>query len=227
MTGLFVTSTGTASGKTYVTRAVARALVLRGLRVAALKPIETGCAPLALDAAALAVAARNPGLAESPSFYRAAPPLAPYAVELTTGLAGPDLSAIVGHAHALESLYDWILVEGAGGLLTPIDRTTSMAELAKRLSYPVLLIAPDRLGVLSYVLTASESALSRGLSIRAVVLTQPDAEPAEPSFQTNAAILRARLSLPVLHFPATADDDQTLASAAISCGLLRLLGFAD
>jgi dethiobiotin synthetase len=227
VTGLFVTSSGTAAGKTYVTRALARALVVRGQRVAALKPIETGCTPHALDAAALAAAVRSPGLAESASFYRAALPLAPYAVELVSGQAAPDLSAIVGHVRAHESLYDWILIEGAGGLLAPIDRSTSMAELAKRLSYPLLLVAPDRLGVLSYVLTAAESALSRGLTIRAVVLTQLDRDPPEASFQTNAAILRARLSLPVLHFPFIADDDDALAAAAVSCGLLRLLGFAD
>lgn len=227
MKGLFITSASTSAGKTYVTRGLARSLGLRGRRVAALKPIETGCMPAALDALALATAAHEPGLAEAGCFYRAALPLAPYAVELATGQDPPDVAAIANHAHALEADYDRILIEGAGGLLAPIDRRRSMADLAAALDYPLLLVAPDRLGVLSYVLTAAEAARSRGLSILAIVLTQLDFELSEASYETNALILSERLALPVLRFPHVPDDDDALASAAISCGLAHALGLWD
>jgi dethiobiotin synthetase len=225
--GVFITSTGTSAGKTYVTRGLARALRQRGQRVAALKPVETGCAPRALDAEALAAAAQDASLATAIGFYRAALPLAPYAVELATGQSPPDLAAIARYTHALESKYDRVLVEGAGGLLVPIDRQRSMAHLAEALAYPLLLVAVDRLGVLSHVLTAAESAQARGLAIAAVVLTQGDFDPNDPSHQTNALILSERLGLPVLRFPHAPDDDEALAAAAISCGLTHALRFWD
>jgi dethiobiotin synthetase len=225
--GLFVTSTGTSSGKTFVARAIARALLRRDRRVAALKPIETGCSPLAADALSLAAAAGHPELAEAPVFYRAALPLAPYAVQLMTGQPGPDLVAIAGHVHDLEAQHDHVIVEGAGGLLVPLDRSNTMAELARRLLYPLLIVAPDRLGVLSHVIATHESARSRGLDVCAIALTQLEREPSEVSHATNASVLTERLAVPVLHFPYVEDDDDLLAAAAISCGLMQALGFAD
>jgi dethiobiotin synthetase len=221
--GVLVTSTGTAAGKTFVSRAVTRALVQRGKRVAAIKPIETGCDPDALDARALACAAKCVELSEAPAFYRAKLPLAPYAVQLTTGQTGPDLTAIGAHARELSNSFECVLVEAAGGLLVPLDRVSSMADLALALAYPLLVVAPDRLGVLSHVLTACESARARALHVAAIVLTQLEAEPSEPSGETNALILRERLAIPIVRFPWSRDDDEALASAAISCGLIEVL----
>jgi dethiobiotin synthetase len=223
--GLLVTSTGTAAGKTFVSRAITRALVQRGKRVAAIKPIETGCDPAPLDALALACAARCAELSQAAAFYRAKLPLAPYAIELSTGQAAPDVAAIAAHARELSSSFDCLLVEAAGGLLVPLDRSSSMADLALALAYPLLLVAPDRLGVLSHALTACESARARALPIAAIVLTQLEATPSEPSGRTNALILRERLGIPVVRFPWSRDDDEALASAAISCGLMELLGW--
>ncbi|HEX6239279.1 MAG TPA: dethiobiotin synthase, partial [Polyangiales bacterium] len=114
------------------------------------------------------------------------------------------------------------LVEGAGGLLVPLDRHVTMAELAAALGLPVLLVAPNALGVLSTVLCAAESARERSLEIRAVVLV--DAEgPEDPSVHTNARILDERLGTPVFEFPRTPDSDEALANAAITSGLLAAL----
>ena len=223
MSGVFVTATGTSCGKTFVTRGLARALQQQALRVAALKPIETGCAPTAVDAEALARAACAP-IAPDPSvFYRAELPLAPYAVTRETGQAGPDITLIANAVHELDQTVDWVLVEGAGGLLVPLDRDTTIADLARRLAYPVLLVAPDSLGVLSFALTAFECAQARGLRPLGVVLTHTSPETPDRSSETNASILRERTALPVLHFPFAPENDEALAAAAVSCGLLSLV----
>jgi dethiobiotin synthetase len=222
--GVFVTSTGTSSGKTFVARALTRALVLAGKRVAALKPIETGCVPFPQDALALAAAAGNSSLAYAAAWYRAAPPLAPYAVTLATGEPAPAFEAIVAHTKAFESAYDRVVVEGAGGLLVPLDRERSMADLARAIGYPLLLVASDELGVLSHVFTSCEAARSRELPLTAVILTRVAAE-SDPSRASNCQILRERLDLPVLQFPHVPDDDSALASAAVSCGLLAALSW--
>lgn len=221
MTRLFISATGTDSGKTFLTRGLASLLRRKGTRVAAVKPLETGCDPDALDAIKLAQACGRPELAHDPAFYRVRPAVAPYAAMLT-GAPAPDLTAIATRIRALSGDIDWLLVEGAGGLLVPLDRTRDMADLAAALAYPLLLAAPNRLGVLSHVRTAVEAAASRGIAIAAIVLTEPDANP-DLSSETNLQILRERLALPVISFPHCSDDDAVLGDAAEVSGLLEAL----
>lgn len=224
MRGWFVTSTGTAVGKTWVSRALLFGLRGRGVKVAGLKPIETGCAPSPRDALLLAEASGRMTLSHSPRWYRAELPAAPYAVTLETGFPAPRIEALVEEIEVIASSHDAILVEAAGGLLVPLDREHTMAELAGALGLPVLLVAEDRLGVLSHVLTAAESAERRGLQVAALVLNQPLAiEPDDVSVRTNATILAERLGVPVLKLPHLADDGpDALAAAAQQSGLLPL-----
>jgi dethiobiotin synthetase len=113
-----------------------------------------------------------------------------------------------------------VLVEGAGGLFVPLDARETMAELTAALGLPLLLVAPNELGVLSSTLTVAECARARGIELRAVVLVDPEPGKDDPSVRTNARILDERLGAPVFEFPRTADDDEALALAAASSGLL-------
>jgi dethiobiotin synthetase len=230
--GLFITATGTGSGKTFVTRGLAAALTARGQKVAALKPIETGLpdptAPAgpATDAALLARACAQPQLANAPWLYRAALPAAPYAVSLATGSSAPDLDQLTAAVATAAAGSDLLLVEGAGGLLVPLDREHTVADLIAALGLPLVLVAPNALGVLSHALTAAESAARRELPVAALILTDlsPATDLSDPSRPHNAAILRERLPFPVLPFPYCADSsDPALARAAISANLLNLI----
>jgi dethiobiotin synthetase len=219
--GLFVTATGTGVGKTFVSRALTAALHAEGRVVAALKPIETGFSdPSASDAQALARACARPELASAHLFYRARPPLAPWAATLSGAPPPPPLPDLVRAIEAAGEGADFCLIEGAGGLLVPYDAEHTLADLALALSLPLLLVACDQLGVLSHVLTAHESAARRGLRVAAIVLVATDRP--DPSSATNARILEQRTGTPVLRFPRVADDDRALARAAESSGLSRL-----
>jgi dethiobiotin synthetase len=221
---LFVTSPGTGAGKTLVARALTSALRARGRRVAALKPIETGVDPDPLDAQALAHAAGQPAHAHHPALYRARPPVSPYAALLEGHGPTIDLPRLIQHIHATAADADVILVEGAGGLLVPLDATHDIADLALALRYPLLLVARDELGVLSHVLTCTESARARGLHVAAVILSRAAAA-LDASTRTNQRVLESRLSCPVRIFPhAARDDDASLAHAAEALGLPALLG---
>jgi dethiobiotin synthetase len=224
MRGLFISSTGTGVGKTFATRGLAAAMHAQGRRVAALKPIETGVVdPERTDAYALARACGRPELGDFPGLYRAKAPLAPYAAQLEGEPALPPLRALVDAVHHAARGSEFTLVEGAGGLLVPLDRRQSMADLIAALGLPLVMVAPNALGVLSHVLTAAECARSRGIELRALVLVDP-AEPGhEPSMRTNAQILDERLGTPVFEFPRTEDDDAALAQAASTSALVDLL----
>lgn len=192
--GLFVSGTTTGAGKTTITRALAQALVLRGRSVAAIKPLETGVDRVAEDAVALAAACGRPELASDPAWYRARRPASPYAATLE-GESPPRLDAILARIGTLD--VELVLCEGAGGLLVPLDRERTMADLARALGLPLLLVAPDRLGVLSDVLSIHEAAEHRGLAVAAIALSATTPEP-DSSTGTNLRILSERLPVPVV-----------------------------
>jgi len=206
---LFVTGTGTGVGKTWVTRALALALRARGETVAALKPIETGCDPDPLDALALAHAAGDPELARDPGFYRARAALAPAAVA-RAGAPAIDYHRVCAAIAARRGATAHLLVEGAGGLLVPLDGTRTIADLVVDLELPLLLVARDGLGVLSHTLTAVESARRRALTIAAIVLREGD--PSDPSIASNLDILETHAGVMTLRFPEL-ESDQGLTSA--------------
>ncbi|MEY4511533.1 MAG: hypothetical protein RLZZ450_3655 [Pseudomonadota bacterium] len=221
MKGIFVSGTGTGVGKTFVTRAIAAALHATGKRVAALKPIETGCVDgVARDSVMLARAAGRPELADFKGFYRSELPLAPYAAALETNTPPPVVRSLVDAIHLAARGSELALVEGAGGLFVPIDARETTADLVAALGLPVLLVAPNALGVLSVALSTAECARARGIELRAVVLIDPTPAQQDPSIRTNARILDERLGTPVFEFPQTEDSDEALAIAATTSGLL-------
>jgi dethiobiotin synthetase len=221
LVSVFVTAPGTGAGKTFVARALAAALRHRQLSVAAIKPIETGCEPTPLDATALARACGRPELATAEGLYRARPPLSPRGVTLATQHPAPDLSALASRVAALADAADALIVEGAGGLHVPLAPRTLIADFVRTLRLPLLVVAPNQLGVLGHLLALVESARARRLAIACIVLVdQPDAD---ASATHNARILRESLDTPVLSFAHTHDDDDALARAAEQSGVVDLL----
>lgn len=193
----FITATGTGVGKTVLTCALTRALYQRGHRIVALKPLETGCQPDPLDAIALAEAAQWPELADLSGLYRARRPLAPWAATL----AGEPALDFERLAQTLARYRDatHLLVEGAGGLLVPLDETRTISDLALELELPLIVVAHDGLGVLSHTLTALETARHRGHEVLSVVLRA--GTEADPSTASNLDILRHYADVPVHPFP--------------------------
>lgn len=224
MRGAFISGTGTGVGKTFVTRALARSLSQQGERIAALKPVETGFTQLVgSDAQALAEACDRPELASHPDFFRASLPLAPRSVALEGLPPCPPLSTLVGAVQAAAAGSDLTLVEGAGGLLVPLDARHTILDFVHALSLPLLLVAPDQLGVLSNVLMSFDVAERRGVRVLGVVLTAHAAPETDPSTRTNRRALLERLPVPVLSFPRLADDLDLLAQAAARIGLSHLV----
>ena len=152
--GVFVTGTDTGVGKTVIAVALIRALVRQGLRVAAMKPVASGagltsCGLRNADALALAEAANVTAAYETVNPYCFAPPIAPH---IAAREAGSLIDTAVLHERFCElaSLADCVIVEGAGGWLTPIGRGQTMADIASTLALPVVLVVGLRLGCLNH-----------------------------------------------------------------------------
>lgn len=224
MRGAFISGTGTGVGKTYVTRALARSLSQQGERLAALKPVETGFTQLVgSDAQALAEACGRPELASHRDFFRAALPLAPRSVALEGLPPCPPLATLVSAVQDAAADSELTLVEGAGGLLVPLDARHTILDFVHALGLPLLLVAPDQLGVLSNVLMSFDVAERRGVRVLGVVLTAHPDPTTDPSTRTNRRVLLERLPVPVIGFPRLPDDLDALADAAARTGLSHLV----
>lgn len=227
--GLLVTGTDTGVGKTVVAAGLVAWLHAQDRPVRPLKPVEsgTGAGGVPSDAALLA---RCAGLAApgDANVFALSEPLAPVVaarragVELSMGPIDQRIEALRGEGGVL-------IVEGVGGALVEVVPGIMAADLATRWDLAVVVVAANRLGVLSHTLLTVEALRHRGATVAGVVLNQ--LLPAEgPAEETNADELRRLLpaDVPLLGTvapvsPEACDDPEALARA-VACVAERLFG---
>ena len=178
MKGLFITGTDTGVGKTVVTCALARGLRAAGIDVGVMKPVETGVPASGPEDAQALMHAAGVGVGVGDELDLVCPiqyamPAAPEAAAAAEG-AESSVSSIDRIHRAFSTLSErhaFTLVEGAGGILVPFDEKTTMADVAKRLETPVLVVARASLGTINHTLLTLEACASRGLDVIGVVLS--------------------------------------------------------
>jgi dethiobiotin synthetase len=185
MRGLFVTATDTGVGKTEVACALLRAARARGLDAGAMKPAESGGGEGRSDCERLREAAGGADLPALVCPYRFQAPVAPGVAARLEGVT-PSLARIVAAAEALANRHAALIVEGAGGLLVPMGEDFTVADVAKALALPVLVVARSGLGTINHTALTCEALRSRGLAIAGVVMNRVAAG-GDPSEATNAA----------------------------------------
>ncbi|MFJ2113423.1 MULTISPECIES: dethiobiotin synthase [unclassified Streptomyces] len=174
---IVVTGTGTEIGKTVVTAALAATALAGGRSVAVLKPAQTGLAPG--EPGDAAEAARLAGPVTAVELARFPDPLAPATAARRAGAAPVGPEEIADAAGKLAAEHDLVLVEGAGGLLVRFDDTgATLADAARLLAAPVLVVAPAGLGTLNATALTAEALRARSLALLGVVIgswpTAPD-----------------------------------------------------
>ncbi|MBI3091032.1 MAG: dethiobiotin synthase [Candidatus Tectomicrobia bacterium] len=198
---LLISGTDTGVGKTIVTAALAMALDSVGLRVAPMKPVETGCVATAAglapcDALFLRRIARCTAALDLICPYRFAPPVAPLVAAEEAGEA-IRLAHLTACRQRLADRADVLLVEGAGGLAVPLRADLDYARLARRWRLPLLLVIDNRLGCLNHARLSVAYAERVGLSILGYVLNQTQPAAGEAA-RSNPASLARLLAVPCL-----------------------------
>lgn len=214
--GLFVTGTDTGIGKTVVATILLRSLRAAGVRCVGMKPIAAGFDAGGANADVLALAAAanvDAPLADRNPYAFAdavAPHLAARASEATI-----DVAVIAAAARRLCANADALIVEGAGGVLVPLDASRDMLDVAAALDLPVLLVVGLRLGCLNHTLLSALAIRRRGLELRGWIANRLSA-PMRLA-DANIATLAERLGAPaaIIESP---DDAQ------LSPDTLRRLG---
>ena len=203
MSGLFIAGTGTEVGKTYVAALITRALVATGHSVGVYKPVASGCRRdgeelIAEDAQLLWQAAGEPG-----DFQRVCPqrfqmPVSPPQAARAEGRKVDRELLRTGFDYWKERS-EIVIVEGAGGLMSPLSETDYNVDLAADLGLPLIIVAADELGTINATLQTliTAGAAAPKLPIAGVVLNRVRGE-ADESVASNEPELIARCGVPVL-----------------------------
>jgi dethiobiotin synthetase len=198
MFSIYVTGTDTGIGKTLASCALLHALRGRGLRVAGMKPVASGCARIAgewrnEDAlawqgagdAGLAYADINPFALEHP--------LAPELAARDAGIA-VELQPILDAYARLAACADALVVEGVGGWAAPLSASLMQADLVRALRLPVVLVVGLRLGCLNHALLSARAIAGDGVRLAGWIASHVD--PVMELVEDNLAMLRERLPAP-------------------------------
>ncbi|WP_025646500.1 MULTISPECIES: dethiobiotin synthase [unclassified Psychrobacter] len=199
MSVLFVSGIDTDIGKTYATGLLAKALMQQGVNVITQKLVQTGISKQADG---------ELGIADDILSHRQLMqmPLQPCDLDFTTcpyryeKPASPHLSAALANqplninvitdaTKALQADYEMVLLEGAGGLLVPINEQLLTLDYIAKQGYPIVLVTSGRLGSINHTLLSLEAIKSRGLMIHSVIYNHihDDAE------QTDAEIANSTI----------------------------------
>jgi dethiobiotin synthetase len=203
--GLFITGTGTGVGKTYIVALIARALHAAGKRVGVYKPVASDCESrdgvmVSPDAVALWEAAGRPGTIEQVCPQRFAAPLAPHLAARAEGRR-VDPKLLREGINFWRKTSDIVLVEGAGGLMSPVSDDDYNADLAAEFGYPLVVVAANVLGTINVTLQTliTASTYCDGLDVAGVVLNTPaGGQPNDASVGSNRDELARRCVAPVL-----------------------------
>ncbi len=187
--GLFITATDTEVGKTVASCAIAACLRRAGLAVGVCKPMASGCRHdreglVSPDAEALAHFAdcRQPLHIINPLRYAA--PLAPaVAAEQTDTPA--DWSCIAESLEQLDQAHDLLIVEGIGGWLVPLDQKQTVADLARWIGYPAVVVVRPSLGTLNHTALTCAAIRNTGTRLAGLIINRYRTDDPDPSAASN------------------------------------------
>lgn len=191
----FITGTDTGIGKTYVACQLIRHYVAQGYRVVGMKPVAAGCDLVNgqwvnEDVALLTQASNVPAPMHLVNPYCFKDPIAPHIAAEKEGIE-IQLDVIQRAYDALSALADIVVVEGAGGLLVPLNAQYTIADLIEHLKIPVLFVVGMRLGCINHALLTMEVMQARGLTVSAWVANPIDKE--MQCYQQNLLTLQTKL----------------------------------
>lgn len=208
--GYFITGTDTGVGKTIVSAAILRGFIKKGLKVGAMKPIETGCLNkdgilLPSDGMFLRDMAEMNDPLDFVTPIKFEHPLSPIVASRLEDM-DIDLDRIFKVFENLKKKYDYMIVEGIGGLMVPIikeqkKKTKSfyfVRDLIKDMGLEVIVVSRPSLGTINHTLLTVESLLNKKIPIKGFIINYSIVTKGDIAEKTNPEILSEILDIPLL-----------------------------
>jgi dethiobiotin synthetase len=175
MTGIFITGTDTNVGKTMIAAAFSWLIRRKGIDVGVMKPFATAQKIFSkryksIDTATLAKAAhvRDADEEINPFFYQV--PAAPIMAARIANQSTPSISAAVKAFNKLASKHEFMIVEGIGGIMVPLTRGAYVADLARALKLPTIIVARATLGTLNHIILTIQICRCYGLNVQGIIV---------------------------------------------------------
>lgn len=209
---VFITGTDTGVGKSIVAAVLARLLRLRGVDVVVMKPVTSGCIErngtlISEDAELLVWSAGLPCVEHDNAPYLLKAPIAPSEAATLDGIK-IDFHTIRDSYVRLTERHDFVIVEGAGGLMVPLAGGLLVADLINTLQLTSLVVTRPNLGTINHTLLTTYAARQMGIRVAGIIINN---YPSEPDQAESYAphLLGSLASAPILGiFPSITETDQ-------------------
>lgn len=229
--GIFVTATDTGVGKTVVSAAIVLALKRSGIKAGAMKPIETGCVRKngilePSDGTFLKKVARMDDSLELITPVRFEMPLAPYIASQREGFP-VELENIFNAYRMLAEKYDFMVVEGIGGVLVPlagaatakVPHTYFVVDLINDLKLPAVVVTRPALGTINHTLLTVSQLLDEGVDVAGIIVSFSTPAQGTIAEKTNLQALSELCPVPVIGIVPYLEDvsDESIAANTAGC----------
>lgn len=198
--GYFIAGTDTSVGKSWCSAALMMKLKQQGLTVAGMKPVASGCVQTAEglrnDDALLLQAHSSVSIPyETINPFAYAPPISPH-IAAKQASRPIQIDIIRDDFLRISKQIDQVIVEGVGGWRVPLNETETVADLAKALGLPVILVVGLRLGCINHALLTAEAILNNGCELAGWIANSLENDMPEQTAVIET--LAARLETPLL-----------------------------
>jgi dethiobiotin synthetase len=201
--GFFVTGTDTGVGKTVVTAALCLACKSAGMQVSPMKPVQSGAekGPHGLQAPDLQFVTELMDIKTRPDMcpYMLEDPCSPHLAAKRASIH-LELPRIIRAYETLRASYTTLMVEGAGGIMVPLNEHDTMLDLMKALGLPIVLTARPNLGSINHTLLSLACLRNAGLILAGVVLVDTLDTPRGYIEQDNPVAIHTFGKVPVLGY---------------------------
>ena len=172
--GVFVTGSDTGVGKTVIAGAIAAAIKAHGLDVGVMKPVASGAKEIdgklvSEDVVYLKKMVDSTDDDDLVNPIRLKPPIAPTMAASKSGVP-IDIDKVWKSYEELTNRHDFVVVEGIGGLMVPVDDTLFVADLVCKMDLPLVIVVRDCLGTINHTLLTVEYAKSRNIRIKGIII---------------------------------------------------------
>lgn len=207
---IFITGTDTGIGKTYISYLIAKVLINKGVKVGYFKPVETGCIPNCEDAKKLS-SITGQDINEI-VLYKFKNPVAPLVAEREENKK-IKVEKILSHLKLLKEKYDFLIVEGAGGVSVPITKENgkiyTYLDFINDTNLPVVIVARANLGTINHTYLTFNAIKSYQGEILSIFLNKASKNP-DLAEKTNKQILSEMLLFENIFYTFEDEEEKNL-----------------
>ena len=185
---IFITSTDTDVGKTYICRGIVKELIKRGKKTGYFKPLQSGIIPGILsDADNIKQGKDNKNLILKNSYITNTPCTPSISAKIDN--IEISLDKIESDYKELANKCDIVITEGSGGLFVPVDDNHLISDVIKKLNLPVIVVARPNLGTINHTLLTLNALNNLGIKILGVVISNYPKQTTDPAIATAPELI--------------------------------------